>query len=159
MSRIREANPRRLRLLVPRANEKREKSVVFGSMLLVEERGTRRIRDVPIVNTSICESYFNSEDAAMAQFKSAYAEALLRAHQPSQYAYFLSEVDLSQDAAGASLADEAYAEMLQLGYVEQSATAFVMPYSGALPRKAFKLTDAGLQVRPADPIAPDPASM
>jgi hypothetical protein len=56
----------------------------------------------------------------MAQFKTVYTEALLKAHLPCQYAYLLSEVGLDQDEEGAALADEAYAELLQLGYVEQS---------------------------------------
>lgn len=85
----------------------------------------------------------------MAQFKSEYTDALLRAHQPGQHAYLLSEVGLGQDAAGAALADEAYAELLQLGYVEQSSSAVVMPYSGAVARKPFKLTDAGIKARKA----------
>lgn len=85
----------------------------------------------------------------MAQFKTPDAEALLKAHQPSQYAYLLSEVGLGQDAAGAALADEAYAELLQLGYVEQSISAVVTPYSGAVARKPFKLTDSGLNAKQA----------
>ncbi len=85
----------------------------------------------------------------MAQFKSTNAGALLRAHQPADHSYLLSEVGLGQVAAGAALADEAYAELLQLGYVEQSSSAFVMPYFGAVARKPFKMTDAGVKAKKA----------
>lgn len=83
----------------------------------------------------------------MSNFKSEYAEALLKAHQPNQRAYLIAEIGLEPCEASVLLIDEAYKELVSLGHVEEIANQTIMPCSGCVPKHPFRLTAAGQRAK------------
>lgn len=83
----------------------------------------------------------------MAKFKSPLAQQLLQIHQPNQRAYFCSEVGLEPNEQNVALVDAAYAELLELGYVETMWKHRVSVYSDGTPKHPFRITDAGLKAK------------
>ncbi len=85
----------------------------------------------------------------MAQFKSKYAQALLKAHQPNQWAFLCEEVGLARGEKSVKLIDQAYGELSVRGYVIQDPDQSSAIYQGCVPRRLFQITDSGLAVRGA----------
>jgi hypothetical protein len=83
----------------------------------------------------------------MAQFTSQYGEALLKAHQPNQWAFLCEEVGLVRDEKSVRLLDQGYGELSRNGYVIQDPEQKAPLYPGCVPRHLFQITDAGILAR------------
>jgi hypothetical protein len=81
------------------------------------------------------------------EFRTQHAAVLLQAHAPNMRAYLCREIGLEPSAESVAAVDEAYAELVELGYVEQTPEQTLMVYSGGVPKHPFRLTAAGQQAK------------
>lgn len=83
----------------------------------------------------------------MSPYKSKYAQPLLNAHQPKQWAFLCEEVGLARGEKSVKLIDLAYSELSLRGYVIQDPDQSTAIYEGCIPRRLFQITDAGMAAR------------
>ncbi|HEX3600430.1 MAG TPA: hypothetical protein VHU84_09830, partial [Lacipirellulaceae bacterium] len=77
----------------------------------------------------------------MYEFKSTLCKDLLQFHEPYQRTYLCKELGLEGNAQNVASIDDAYAELIQAGYIEKVERHTLMIYSGGIPKPAYRLTD------------------